>query len=180
MLGSLSSCGHLDVEKSPSVGETNGMATGSRYIGRSDSLQSFGSKSDPLFPTYCASTCICCWILNLNLTTNLIPSPFFSPFPFFLFRLVALVEGRQEETPQWARQCLWETPLFPRGFFRFPVWSAGESFSTSCQNGASATRPHCLLHTDLLLQSQQDLLYCYYSLPSFFPTVIIKGCCAFS
>lgn len=38
VLGGLSSCDHLDVEKSPSVGETNGMAAGSRYVGRSDSL----------------------------------------------------------------------------------------------------------------------------------------------
>lgn len=38
VLGSLSSCDHLDIEKSPSVRETNGMAAGRVYIGRSDSM----------------------------------------------------------------------------------------------------------------------------------------------
>lgn len=100
VLGSLSSCDHLDLEKSPSVGETNGTAAGSGHIGRSDSLQKhwiqISAKSDLLFSPYCVSTCVGAGS-NLNLTTHLIP--FFS-FPFFPFRSAALAEGRQEETPQ--------------------------------------------------------------------------------
>ena len=105
---------------------------------------------------------------------------FFFKFPFISIQVLVLAEGRQEETPQWTRRCLRETPLYPHGFFRFPFWSAGESFSTSCQSGA--TRPHCLLHTDLILQPQQDLLYWYYGLPCFFCplTFTMKRCCAFS
>lgn len=127
------------------------------------------------------STLLCIHLCWTGLTTYLIPYPFFFfKFPFFPFRSVALAEGRQEETSQWACQCLRETLLYPHGFFLFPVWSAGESFSTSCQNGASATRPHCLLHTDLILQPQRDLLYCYYSLPCFFSAYTMKGFCLFS
>lgn len=96
---------------------------------------------------------------------------FFFKFPFISIQVLVLAEGRQEETPQWTRRCLRETPLYPHGFFRFPFWSAGESFSTSCQSGA--TRPHCLLHTDLILQPQQDLLYCYYGLPCFFAPLLL-------
>lgn len=53
VLGRLSSCDHLDVEKSPSVRETNGTTAGSRYIGRYDKLWiETAAKSDPLFPPY--------------------------------------------------------------------------------------------------------------------------------
>lgn len=112
------------------------------------------------FPPYCAYQ-VCVW----SLTTHLIPYP----FPFFKRAIQALEKGFQEDTTQWARQCLWDTLLFSHGFFRFPVWSAGESFCISCQNCASATRPHCSLHTDLIPQPLQDLLYCYSSLPRFLP-----------
>ncbi len=123
------------------------------------------------------STLLCIHLRWTGLTTYLIPCPFslFFSFPFFPFRSVALAEGRQEETPQWACQCLRETLLYPHGFFLFPVWSAGGSFSTSCQSGASATRPHCLLHTDLILRPQWDLFYCYYSLPCFFFCLYHEG-----
>lgn len=116
--------------------------------------------------------------ISTLLCIHLIPILFFS-FPFFPFRSAALEEGRQEETPQSARQCLWETLLYPHCFFLFPVWSAGEWFSTSRQNQATATRPHCLLHTDLILQPQWDLLYCYYSLPCF-SAYTMNGCCVFN
>lgn len=177
VLGSLSSCDHLDLEKSPSVRETNGRAAGSRYIGRSDSLQSFWSKLQQSQTYYFHPTVYPpAWCRTSD--NILDPLSFF--FPFFPLGLGALAEGRQEETPQWARQCLWETLLYPQGFFLFPVWSAGESFSTSCQSGASATRPHCLLHTDLILQPQRDLLYCYYSLPCFFSLPITWRVAVFS
>lgn len=162
VLRSLSSCDHLDLEKSPSVRETNGTATGSRYIGRSKNLQSIGSKLQQI------STLLCIPGLRLESDNTLDPLPF-SLLKKNPFRSMALEKGCQEDTTQWARQCLWDTLLFSHGFFRFPVWSAGESFCISCQNCASATRPHCSLHTDLIPQPLQDLLYCYSSLPRFLP-----------
>lgn len=117
------------------------------------------------------------WTQNLRLTKHLIPYSFSFVFISFLSIQVSGISG-QEETPQWARRCLRETPLYPHGFFLFPVCAVGESFSTSSENGAAATRPHCLLHTDLILQLLWDLLYCYYSLPCFF--WCMRSSCVFS
>lgn len=70
VLRSLSSCDHLDLEKSPSVRETNGTATGSRYIGRSKNLQSIGSKLQQI------STLLCITGLRLESDNTLDPLSF--------------------------------------------------------------------------------------------------------
>lgn len=158
VLGRLSSCDHLDLEKSPSVREVNAAAAGSRYTGRDDSLESFGSKlqlkSNLLFPPFCVSECTDAGLhiySTVSLTTCLIPYPsfhFLSPF-----RSVASAEGCQEEAPQIALESFWDTIHYPHGF---PPISCllcwGIENRTSCQK-----RPHCLLHTHPTLQLRWDL-----------------------
>lgn len=82
VLGNLSSCDHLDLEKSPSVRETNGTAAGSRYIGRSDRLQSFGytncSKVRPSISTLLCIHLRWCWFRSE-------PDNILYPFSFFCF-----------------------------------------------------------------------------------------------
>ena len=146
------------------------------YIGRSDSRQSCGYELQGsqtfFFPDNCASTCFGAWLIIWAWQDTWSLILFFFSISFLSIQVSGI--SCQEETPQWARQCLRETLLYPHGFFRFPVCSAGESFSTSRQNGAAATRPHCLLHTDLILQLQWDLLHCYYRLPCFFPLLFCQ------
>lgn len=83
VLDRLSSRDHLDVEKSPCI---RGMAAGSRYIGRSDSLQSFWiqicSKVRPsISPPLCIhlprSRGLGATLPNLSLRKYLIPDSFF-------------------------------------------------------------------------------------------------------
>lgn len=57
---------------------------------------------------------------------NILDPLSFLSFPFLPFRSVALAEGCQEEAPQIALQCLWETIHYPHGFSPFPVCSAGK------------------------------------------------------
>lgn len=94
-----------------------------------------------------------------GLTIYLIPSPippsFLLKFPFLSSQVSDISKGlpwgiRHNEVVSACGKTL----LFSHGFsfFWFPVRSAGESFCISCQNCASATRPQCSLHTDLIPQ----------------------------
>lgn len=58
VLGRLSSCDHLDVEKPPSVRKMNGKAAERRYIGRYDRVQTFRSKMQVRLSTCCVPTCV--------------------------------------------------------------------------------------------------------------------------
>lgn len=150
----LSSCDHLGLEKSPSARERNGTATGSRYIGK--------IKKNPVQKI---STPLCKPGLPLESGNKL------DHYSFSLFNFLSFHWGRQH----WKRAArrIRHNELvsadgrlvFSHGFFRFPVCSTGESLCISCQNCASATRPHCSLHTDLILQPEQDPLCCFSSLP---------------
>lgn len=92
VLGRLSSCDHLDLEKSPSVREVNAAAAGSRYTGRDDSLESFGSKlqlkSNLLFPPFCVSECT-----DAGLHIYSKPNDMLDPLSFFSFPFSIQVSG---------------------------------------------------------------------------------------
>lgn len=152
MAGSLSSCDHLHAEKPPSVKETNGTAAGSGPLADPAACEEAASKlqhtqNAPFFYFHhsAASTC------NLEPDYTL----FISLSPLF----TVVEEGETPPTHTHNNELVgsfWETLQL---FFQFPVRSAGESFSTSCQKQKpSATRPHRLLHTDLILRPRQDLL----------------------
>lgn len=200
VLGRLSSCDHLDLEKSPSVRETNGRATGSRYTGRSDNLQTFASKLQlsqvlrfhpTVYPPVLAlgfSDCtlklsMTTWSLFFSVSLSLSLSLFLS---LVSIQFALTNRGLPGENPTISMSVLTETLLYPCGFFLFPVCSLYQgvvhNFLSKQSQRATATRPQCLLHTDLILQLPKDLLYCYYSLACFFPPLFynMKGCCVLS